>query len=398
MNASGKGNTLEYIASQLPHIPIPPFERVSRESWFASIRARRIARRIGYPLIIRSDGPEGRLGASFAGLFHSEVVRTPEEIEIAFEKVRNHFDYETVEKYCRDRSLQMPLGSIDAIIQKYSDSLIRASITRHPHQENEFYLDLEWNLQSVRPFRAGFVLDGQDFRKEVQAYMRTKGRQPASLQKFDINDLSAQVDVALHHFQEIESLPEFERNVAHQMESGLMPYSVYQWRPFRKKEHADFRIDDVSFDGPYDETHVVFGVTPKRGIELVHFPVDGPRGFVKLQHSGFSNKEDVILEKQLAIARLYESLQGKTPIHTIAVSSHEIGYYATEFDYMSLFLPRLLIFNGPDNYGWQVHSTFRLLERATLVALADNAPYLSIKGNRMHYWSDGIKGRIQFLS
>lgn len=27
MAITGKGNTLEYIASQLPHVPIPEFER-----------------------------------------------------------------------------------------------------------------------------------------------------------------------------------------------------------------------------------------------------------------------------------------------------------------------------------------------------------------------------------
>ena len=44
----------------------------------------------------------------------------------------------------------------------------------------------------------------------------------------------------------------------------LGPECIFQFKPFLKKEYADFKID--STEELYDDGNIVFGITPKEGI------------------------------------------------------------------------------------------------------------------------------------
>ena len=73
-----------------------------------------------------------------------------------------------------------------------------------------------------------------------------------------------EVRKAIEHYQKIEQLEEYKDNYSYQMEFGVSPLAIFQWRPFRRKERAEWKI---SSDEDCD-SYFVFGITPSEGIEL----------------------------------------------------------------------------------------------------------------------------------
>lgn len=397
MGLTGKGNTLEYIASSLKDLPIPPFERFSREIiWFAASRAKKAAKRVGYPLIVRSDGNEDGLGASFAGLYNSVEVNSPGDFEAAAQRVRGYYDAKQIKQYALSRGVSVPQGPIDILLQQHSGSKMRAILTRHPHMKDGLFVDLEWdeeteNLLGMKqkiPIRAGHLVKGDDLEEIIKGYqLFLKGESS----KFEIEELKFQLLRAISDFSRIENLPDLNgENIAYQAEIGLFPYAVFQFRPFRKKEYVDFKLDDLS---KKDAKHfftadIAFGIVPKEGISLYHIPCEGPPSTIskKIPERGVNQLLDIC--KELINID-----------HPLALSFFDAGIYAPLLDAKSQKAPRLTIFNVPTRYyAWQAHNTFRFLERGSLVALAESSPYINKFGKNMRYWSDGIKGRIQFLN
>jgi hypothetical protein len=433
MGVTGKFATLEYIVSKLPEIPIAPFERVPRqERRFSSIfgtNAERIAKRLGYPVIVRSDGPEDRLGASFAGLFDSRVVLDPssepasnrimgikdekyESIDEAVRKVRSRYDLERVEKYARDRYIAAPEGEIAAGMQKYVPALVRGLLTRHPHIPGAFFLDFELDIANVfgsdnlYPKRSGYVLEDPALAESCLK---------ESLRQSDMGRTNARVhpseygkiNTAVHHFTLVEQLERFDPSIAYQMEFSLFPYSFFQFRPFRRKEQASFRIVDVGTFDNAQYADLVFGVTARDGIvlknrkgldsynedpgareasiELVssayRFIMNEARGNKVINHS-------LQLERELEICRLLQELGD---LSETSLRFGKMGIVAPDFEYLATQLPALSIFFAPPNYGWQSHTNFRLLERAPLVAIGNiNMP----ASDRIRYFSDGRQGLV----
>lgn len=400
MAITGKGNTLEYIASSLPTVPIPQFKRFRKNvKVFAVEKAKRIARKIGYPVLFRSDGPEDRLGASFAGLFYSKVADAEWKAEHAFYQTRYRCDAETVKSYAESRQVPVPSFPIDIIIQKHSQSLIRAVITRHPHKDGALYVDLEWGLDRNHPKRKGCLVEGDSldelvciYKSEVQDGFFPE--EPAT-DLTDFERIKEELKNALRDYREIEKLNQFDRGVSYQAELGLLPYSFFQWRPFRIRKFASFKLDEVSPASGSNhvfEVFVPFGITPPEGLSLMHYACFGPR-------EGLGESTEIVRRNEVSkfLKMIGGAVENDEPM---AFSFHEIGRYGSALDYHLRKSPKLTIFDGTIKgfgYGWQAHDSFRFLERGSLVALAENAPYLTYGNSQMIYWSDGIQGRIQFL-
>ncbi len=378
------------------------------------VGATKLADRLGYPVIVRSDGPEDRMGASFAGLFLSKVAHNEQEFfevvhlvrsgndpylgilddPLAFTRVRYDRNRDIMQ-YVNSRGVPVPKVPIDVIIQKYSPAKMRAILTRHPHMDNAIHVDLEWHIHHTGNERIGAVVVNGNIRELMNEYHDLcnnpeNPRSPKEKECYDLQQIAEQLRLALKHYAEIECLPEFKnRGIAHQEEALLLPYSVVQWRPFRKIEAAEFKLENVvprkSKHG-YDAS-LVFGITPKEGIAIYHMPCDGPP--TKIAPKICEMGVDMLMDK------FREAFEAGVPT---ALSFWNIGIYGSVLDRKLVQTPKLAIFNGDRKYyAWQAHETFRFLERGSLVALANGAPYEKMFGKNMRYWSDGINGRIQFL-
>ena len=81
------------------------------------------------------------------------------------------------------------------------------------------------------------------------------------------------MEKAIEFYKTIESLPEFQDEFVYHMEFGTNPGpSIYQFRPFRKKEKSPWKLNLKEFDKEYGNNFnsfgLCFGITPKEGLEL----------------------------------------------------------------------------------------------------------------------------------
>ncbi len=417
MGVEGKSNTLEYIAKSLPHIPIGPFERIRNDFWsFFTLdnpglsKAKKIARELGYPVIIRSDGKEDRLGASFAGLFYSVPCSSEEHLRKSLHIARYDFDEEVVRRYSQTRNVKMPSAPLDVMIQKYSESKIRAIITRHPHQEGTFFVDLEWEFAKEYPYHAAFVIGKDSIDKLFDGKRAFAGIE--NLSTNEVTKIRDDVGVALKNFEDAENLPGFDRGVSYQNEIGLLPYSFFQWRSFRRREFASFNIDDVA--PPPDDKRVysaptVFGITTEEGVSVILH--DGPHiGTIRRSKSP-KVEDDYVLRYSATDRFLNENFKREFSIIndgtdrlrsdglSVGLSFDRPIMQSHVPDYYLRNLPDVTIFSSGQYsvFPWQAHDSFRYLERGSLVAISDMPISRKVKNELVCYWSNGIQGRIMFL-
>lgn len=372
MQVLGKGAALERIARQLPEVPIPPFIRVRPEvlwkPWFLlgkevpdkhGIAIRRLARSIGYPLIVRSDAAfEDGLGKSFAGLCRSRPVRYADELEHALAEARlggrtieeQDRSWRRIEAYAAARGQAVQRAPIDVIFQRYVPSRTRAVITEHPNVPEAYFVDIETDPRDGGcPVREGYLFRRRSELSEV----------------FGESWLGRDLRRALDDCDRVKRL--FPENVSYQAEVTLCDYAFVQWRPFRKKEYASFSLDAVAPSAgscSYDVA-IVLGVTDEAGIvcEPVNWRVGGriSQSFARTVVSGAPDVSFFFLKDD-----------GQTSKYACA--------------------------------AWQSHDLFRFMELGTHVGfglLQDGREILPEAvygdGERMRYWSNGRRGRIRLL-
>ena len=396
MSIVGKFNNLEYIMTELSEIPISSFVRFpKRKKWHVNKKIIKICNELGYPVIFRSDDDEDGLGKSFAGYNDSKVVESEEEIEEALNIVRygtnkTPDEVEIMQKYAESRGMKLNLGWKDFGIQKYNKSTLNVILTQHPHIEDSFLIDIKYDwhrgtsenlggiasLDTVKDFVRDIIGDGTG-----ETHLHT-----------DPKKLEEELIIAIEHHKKIKSLPEYKNDgIAYQEELTIFPYTVSQWRPCRQIEIADFNVYDVApkpnrkniFEIP-----LVFGIAPKEGIELLHFPVPKRISQIyKEYHSGkdpyasFFENNEFLLETGVSVVYSLGTL-GKEGLYNHLESRKR--------------LPDVTLFFNDEGKGIQSHNEFRVLERGTLVGFTLEFPHLEFNGDKAHYWSDGRKGIIKF--
>jgi len=393
MMITGKGISLEYITNNLPHIPIPEFIRVppdlKRKKIFRKKEfpddgrvLRKLAKKIGYPLIVRSDSKyEAGLGRTFPGMFNSIAIADVFDrytLEKKVEQVRNDWKIGPINRYAEIRGIKLDELPIDIILQKYIKSEARAIITKHPHMDGAYFLDFNVEHEYIGPNyyeKIGSIhhLDSSP-KRALMVHKDGPGRRNSTITHLLANGIVRELEEVFNHIQEIEALEGFPDNIAYQAEITLLPYSFVQWREFRLIEKADFKVDDVApkNDAIY-HSDLVLGITPKEGVELVHYP------------------EGVPVDRKDNIAFSY--FKG-------------MKYHFTH-DNIVYLQPSLLLpmdFISVDSKGkpetcqpWQTHAAMEFMELGQLVAWTSDAPFTNEVGKNLRYWSDGIHGRIQFL-
>lgn len=399
MKILGKSNFLTFISNKFSYIPIPEFEKMPKYHFFPVFAAKKLAKKLGYPVIIRSDGPEDRLGLSYAGLFDSIVVNSLDDWELTVNpflerkknskllKVQRGYNKKQIKEYCKIREVKQFNGNIDIIIQKYIKTDVSLTITSHPHQRNKYFIDINKNKNIHSPTEyAGFIVSCDRSKLIIN-------NQLASFLKTCPSGLTNELQMAVTYFQEIEK--ELDIDISYQAEFILNPLFLVQFRPFRKKNFADFKIEKLNI--PSDDNTIripiVFGITTEEGLSLKHY--SDFSSYFELINKCIKNIHDIEEPKHF-IKQSVEKLYINYDPQKIIASLPELKYFQIELENKRV-LPMVSIFNiNRDYYAWQNHDCFRLLERGSIVGLSLNSPFKSFHHANAKFWSDGEEGIIRF--
>ena len=253
-----KGAVLKYIHETDPTIPIEPFVLVPvGEDYRLHLKD---IEKLGNSLVRSSSPLEDGQRISFAGIFATEKF----DLEGSVQYVLNTAKSVDARRYARIHGIEEPI-EMALVFQRDSKSHVNWSILRHPHISKLLFI-MGRPVDDLTRDSYNYVFDERTKKlQDVSEYNRTRidGR------KRQKEGMWVDLETAIETYKRIESMPEFQTGFVYQMEFGTMPFSVYQFRPFRKKEKASWTLKRRRNLGLFDnEFSISFGITPPEGYEL----------------------------------------------------------------------------------------------------------------------------------
>jgi hypothetical protein len=255
-----KGAVLDYISTNAPDVPIEPFVLVpvgdDWKKYGSSIDD------LGMCLVRSSSPLEDGKKLSFAGLFDTTHYYGDYSVKQVLDSAAD----EDAIRYAHIHGVNTPL-EMGLVFQRDSESGWNWGMIRHPHMDN--LLLIMGRPVNQRYYSEEYVYDEKAGTLEMLNYFCLS--RTSDLFKHEFVGMSLQLEQAIEQYRQIESLPAFQTGYAYHMEFGTHPVSVYQFRPFRKKEHATWNIDLSSFKDADCTSYsfgLCFGITEKEGIDL----------------------------------------------------------------------------------------------------------------------------------
>ncbi|GEM_PF-5442634 len=236
----GKFGALTYLRERVSGLPIPAYE-VRRYDDLDNLPDLRS------PLIVRSSHPAEFWG--MAGLLDSVPDVDRHSIRRAVTKIEKSFRNNDLQTYATQRGID--LGDHFYVgIQEQSASRYNGSVMRHPNNPSLVYVDFS---EGEGPSRENWFFEYGNNK------LVNKGRGTST-------DVESEIRKLLDFYEQIEG-SELMPGYALQVEFGLDPIAIYQARPFKKIEIADFELPKVKDRNVYRPRYF-FGVTDSEGIVL----------------------------------------------------------------------------------------------------------------------------------
>ncbi len=258
-----KGAVLDYIKSNAPQVPIEPFVLVpvgvDWKNYELSIKD------LGDCLVRSSSPLEDGQRLSFAGLFATEHFHGQQSVDWVMESLTNE---DTLE-YARIHEVKQPL-EMGLVFQSDSKSTWNWGILRHPHQENLLFV-MGKPVPNPYQISDNFVYDERTGKlQDVVNFCRTR---TSDFFKPKFKDMPNGIEEAIELYRKVESLPAFQTGFTYHMEVGTDPVSIYQFRPFKRKQQSTWNIDFSEFERLGDEYNtnrfgLSFGITNAEGLDL----------------------------------------------------------------------------------------------------------------------------------
>jgi len=243
----GKGAILNHIRDNAPEIPIPRYfvKEEGKSLW----SVRKELRDLQYPLIVRSSSPYEY--ADFEGIFESiPDVRNKHLLKRAMRLVKESAKSEKARTYAQQHGFEIG-DRINLIIQEQSPSVYSGAMMRHPNDPDLIFMNYFENT------------DGYRTHKTYLFNTKTQDKEHTHLfPSFRISNRNA--CFLADQYARIEELTDIAEGHSLYVEFGLEPFFLYQVRPFKKIETADFTIPEA--DDSMLESDLVFGITPPEGI------------------------------------------------------------------------------------------------------------------------------------
>jgi hypothetical protein len=251
----GKATILNYVKEKLPHLEIPQYIVKQKKDNLSSILTD--FNSMKKPVIVRSSSPFEY--GDFEGIFESiKDVETKIDLERAILKVEQSAISERAKIYAKQNDFKIN-GEIHSIIQEQQTPSYLGGIMRHPNNPNLIYINFRTDKGEYRNTYGNFIFDdsSKEFIQEGGRLVQTEKREIRNL-----------VEI----YKEIESLKEIAEGQSLFVEYGLNPFSIFQVRPFKKIETADFKLPfsklDKKKDNEFYLQRLCFGITPPEGIVL----------------------------------------------------------------------------------------------------------------------------------
>jgi len=402
-----KGAVLKYIQEADPSIPILPFFNLAVGTSWRDHEDKITS--LGDKLMVRSSSPqEDCPKVSFAGIFSTQYCynNSTSTIDWNVNSVIRSLQNKNAQRYAQIHKVQEPL-TMGLLFQKYHPGS-KWSMLRHPHQEKVIFLS----------HLLGEECKGLDYvyREDTKEVHTLDNFQ----RKEELTNLSSDLPLALETYARIEKLPEFQTSYTYQMEFGTLPFSVFQFRPFRKKETASWKCVP---DKPRMENYSFpFGITPEEGIELKVVraiqQIQEYQRFKNIMEQNRSkdkiktiirflglNPEERIYAERLVqgynpeeyspTLQLDQILQELNEIYSeenTAVTTGNLHYNPKGID-IDFPNAKAWIPSKDGNHGFLAHGTFRAIQHYDISLMGYGCKKRT--GGRIRIFSDGINARIE---
>jgi len=244
----GKATILNHIRDNT-NLPLPNY--IVKEAGQSLDSILSTVTQMRKPLIIRSSSPYEY--ANFEGIFESvRDVNSTKELERAIEKVEESATSEKAVEYAKQNGFTID-ERISIIIQEQSPSLYSGTIMRHPNNPDLVFINCFGRGERYMQCYSSFVVNEKEHKTETK------------LNELEINKRN--VKSLVNQYKKIESLRDIAEGHSLSVEFGLEPFGVYQARPFKEIETADFELPKFDFNEVIYAS-LVFGITSQEGIVL----------------------------------------------------------------------------------------------------------------------------------
>lgn len=251
----GKAAILNHIKEKLPTIPIPNYVVKEYGKDISSILPD--FNKMKKPVIIRSSSPFEY--GDFEGIFDSvKDVYDERGLVEAIKQVEESATSERAKIYAFQNEFKID-SRIHTIIQEQNQG-INGVIMRHPNNPDLIYINLRTTKKKRYSNESEFYL----FNQKTNSFEEKRNSYSIS---FDEDQIRKIID----DYVQIENLKEIAEGWNLFGEFGMAPFSLFQIRPFKKIETADFELEDKLI---YETKKLnvlsenCFGITPKEGIVL----------------------------------------------------------------------------------------------------------------------------------
>ncbi|MBI2542619.1 MAG: hypothetical protein HYW24_00310 [Candidatus Aenigmarchaeota archaeon] len=398
----GKGAILNYVRDKLPDIPIPNYVIKEYGAGLSGVLHR--FHRMKKPVIVRSSSPYEY--SDFEGIFDSVPdVYDKCSLEDAIRQVEKSATSERAVEYARQNGFHID-EQINVVIQEQSPSGYCGAMMRHPNNPDLIFISYfegrgEYSRQHKR-----YLFDEKVQGESENHEIISRG----------ISDEDAKFLV--DRYRQLESLKEIADGQSLFVEFGYDPFELYQVRPFKRIETADFQLPSVGANVLHAD--IVFGITPPQGIVL---PVIRGLGKwevlqVASKLGGFEEPEitfegvdddlkmnltnlgmssilggnaDIILYGSANVMKIHYSssseMLGRERYCFMTSSAHQ-----EEYD-VDLSVPnmRALVIGRADNF--LVHGLMRLIKKADVSILKSNLWY-----QKMYQTTESVRDRVRIIS
>lgn len=300
-----KAGILMYVGEKIPSIPQMPMIVSGKDEPPQDFLKRVAESGLDWPIIFRSSAIEELVG--YEGDFPSYViddsfygennvnkylVRDGKYELYADDSGVNEEPARLIEKIASAPRVRFPDRSltprINVIAAKVAHSKYTGTYIQHPNNR-DFYVTtlMERNEPNgITTFTYGESFGVRNFDERANRFSLPKAV------KYQLAETTRWHDV-------IGTLPDMDPGWAYQIEFGLDPLMLFQVRPFKSKERADFRLNQPR--GP--EGPIVIGITPKEGID---FTVSSNSRFAaQSPHMLFTDLRDLRMIPDLEFQQAY---------------------------------------------------------------------------------------------
>lgn len=264
MRYGAKGAVLDYIKSNAPDVPIEPFVLVPvGEDW------KKYEHRINDlgDCLVRSSSPlEDGQEMSFAGLFWTTQFYGQHSVDQVLESLS---DEDTL-RYAEIHGVKTPL-EMGLTFQRDSKSSWNWGMLRHPHHENLLFI-MGRPVPDRPRISDNFVYDEKTGKlQDVEDFCQS--RVYPDFREARFKDMPDGIEEVIEHYRRIEGLPAFQTGFTYHLEFGTNQVTIYQFRPFRRKQQATWNIDfselkKLENDYRIHQFGISFGITDKSGLDL----------------------------------------------------------------------------------------------------------------------------------